>query len=450
MPSVRFLSLVAAAIFIPAAAPAVESDAANFRAQLALASHDGDTLSRIELLRRIVATDPSDVASHRLLIELWLTIQDYDLAQATLDAWPGAPADLAALTRAAVLRERDRDVTGALHLLRKYLSQSPKDVAAHEALVTTLLITGDATAQLAALDAYIAIQRDATNLMRRATAKMRLADYPGAIADAKAAAALDPQADIVKSNLPNFEKLEETLQILPPLDTALSNHPRDLTRLLQRAWWLRYGGIPARSLADAEAALALDSASVAATITREHARWLLSQVKPEDAKRDTLVDVTRPHTLESLEAIAAADLALQKKPASAAALRQRARALNGAAQFLLAQRDAEAALAIDDRDADAALELLYATSLLEQDPAPAFRRIEKIHPPKAQLALANAYLADLYLRQSNLPLALEFADRSLALKETPSVLRVKAAALQRLGRSDEAHAATQRANAPTP
>jgi tetratricopeptide (TPR) repeat protein len=438
---------LAASLFAVAPLQSAPADLKTLREQLALATEDKDTLSRIELLRRIVAVDPADAASHRLLVELWLEIKDYDLAEATLNAWPDAPPDLAALTRAAVLRYRDEDVPGAVRVLQDYLAKSPKDLAAHEALVDALLATKDYAAQLAALDAYIAVQRDVTNLIRRANTKLALDDFTGAIADARAAEALDSEADIVKRNVPSFERLEIALNSLPPLDATLEKSPRDLTALMQRAWWLRYGSLNARSLADANAALEAHPGSVAALVARERARWLLDQVESTASRRDTLVDVTRSHALESIESIAAADLALQKNPRDEVALRQRARGLNGAEQYLLAQRDADAALALDEKDADAALELLYATSLLGQDITPIFRRIEIIAPPKPKVALANAYLADLYFRQSNLPLALDYANRSLALAETEYVLRIKAAALQRLGRSDEAAAATKRANA---
>jgi len=43
-------------------------------------------------------------------------------------------------------------------------------------------------------------------------------------------------------------------------------------------------------------------------------------------------------------------------------------------------------------------------------------------------------------------LALEFADRALALDETIPMLRVKAATLKRLGRPDEAAVASKRAD----
>jgi tetratricopeptide (TPR) repeat protein len=175
-------------------------------------------------------------------------------------------------------------------------------------------------------------------------------------------------------------------------------------------------------------------------------RYLLDEVKAEDVLRDELIDVRKAHSLDAAQTIAASDLALAKNAKDIEALRKRAFALNDAEQYLLAQRDAEAALTIDPKAVPVALEALYATEMLGQDPAALYRRIEQMQPTKPQLATAASYLADFYLRQSNLPLALEFADRSLALREDIRVLRVKAAALQRLNRNDEAKAAMRRAD----
>ncbi len=440
--------LLAAALFFPILATlGAAPDLVALRAQLSLAAAHDDTLARIELLRRVLDADPQDAASHRLLVELWLQIGDYDLADATLTAWPAAPADLAALTRADIQRHRDKDLPGAIRTLRDYLARAPGSIPAHRALVAALLATKDFAAQVVALNDLIALAPDASSLIQRAHAKFRLAAYADALADAKAAQALSPDDDIVKSNLPAFERLAETLAALPPLDAALTRDPGNFRRLVERAWWLRYGGIVDRSLADADAALVVDPNSVAAKLTRASARYLLDQIKAEAALRDDSVDVNKAPSSETILAIADADLALATNPRDPVALRRRARALNEASQFRLVLPDVATGLALAPRDADAALEALYATAMLNQDPAPLLRQIEAMKPARAQLALANAYLADLYLRQANLPLALEFTDRSLAYGNSAYVLRLKAAALQRLGRPDEARAATHQANA---
>lgn len=447
MATLRPWVLVGVVLFLGAAvvsaAPASAPDLAKLKSQLSLAENDHDKLAQIEILRRILDADPQDTKSHQALIDLWLDIEDYDMAQATVDAWTNAPAGTVALTHAAVLRYRDEDIPAAIKVLRDYLAKSPKDVDAWKALVSCLLTTHDAAAQVDALNALIALQPSPDAYMERANAKLQLRDYTGAMADARAAQKMDPDASTVKQNMPTFERMEEALKAIAPLDAALAKDPKDVSALLARAWWFRYGGMNDRSLTDAQAALTILPDSIMARIAAARAQYLLDQLKAEDALRDLSIDVNKAHSLEAAQAIVTDDLALAKNPKDAKALRDRAYALNDAQQFLLAKRDAEAALAIDSKFAAAAMEDLYATEMLGQDPAPTYRRIEGMKPPKDQMSLAAAYLGEYYLRQSSLQLALEFAQKSLDLKETERALRTKAAVLNRL----EAKAATSRADA---
>ncbi|MGH8046977.1 MAG: hypothetical protein ACREKL_07000, partial [Chthoniobacterales bacterium] len=122
------IAVIAFAVLPLHAAP----DTTKLREQLQLATKDGDTLSRIELLRRILDANPSDAKSQELLIALWLNIEDYDMAEAALNAWPAAPPKTVVLTRAQILRNRDKDFSGAVKLLNDYLAKFPKDTAAWE------------------------------------------------------------------------------------------------------------------------------------------------------------------------------------------------------------------------------------------------------------------------------------------------------------------------------
>jgi tetratricopeptide (TPR) repeat protein len=451
MATVRPWVFVGVVLFLGAAvvsaAPTPAPDLAKLKSQLSSAAQKDDKLAQIEILRRLLDADPQDAKSHQALIDLWLDIKDYDMAQATVDAWTDAPAGTVALTHAAVLRYRDQDIPAAIKVLRDYLAKSPKDVAAWRALVSCLLTTNDAAAQVDALNALIALKRSPNAYMERANAKLQLRDYTGAMADARAAQKMNPDARTVKQNMPAFERMEEALKAIAPLDAALAKDPKDVSALLARAWWFRYGGMNDRSLTDAQAALTILPDSIMARIAAARAQYLLGQLKAEDALRELSIDVNKAHSLEAAQAIVTDDLALSKNPKDAKALRDRAYALNDAQQFLLAKRDAEAALAIDSQFAAAAMEDLYATEMLGQDPAPVYRRIEGMKPPKDQMALAAEYLGEYYLRQSSLPLALEFAQKSLDLQESERALRTKAAVLNRIGRTDEAKAATSRADA---
>lgn len=439
----------AAAAFFPALVPlhAAPQDIGPLLAQLQLATGDDDTLARIELLRRILDAAPGDSASHALLIRLWIDIGDYDMAGATLAAWPDAPADLAAITRAKIQRFRNKDAAGAVRTLNEYLASAPGNIEAWKLLVDTLIASDDQAAALEALDALIKLEKTATALIQRANVKVALGDYPGAIADAEAAQALDADADIVKNSLPRFERLKETDAALPALDAAITKDPRDFAALVERAWWFLYGGVQKRTAADAGAALAVRPGSLAARILKFDALYGLGEIESWKARAEENVDVLKSIHLSTAQAIAACDTALAKNPGDAAQLRARAFALNEAEQYLLAQADAESALDLDPKNAKAALEGIFATAMLGGDSAPLFRRLEAMKPAKSQLALANGYLAEMYFRQSNFALTLEFANRSLAAQETERFLRVKASVLQRLDRGAEAAAALKRADA---
>jgi hypothetical protein len=422
-------------------------DVKTLREQLALATEDENTLSRIELLRRILDAEPGDTASHRELISLWLSIRDYDMAQAALDAWPDAPADVAALTRAEVLRRRDDDLAGAIRVLEEYLAKSPQDMTAREALIDCLLAAKDNTTLLAALDSALASSPSTLNLIRRADVKAALGDFKGALADAAAAQKAEPDADIVKNAIPRFERLQETLDALSALDEAIAADPKNVQALLDRAWWWRYGGVNERALADAEAAATVAPTSLAAQLARYRSLFLLDRVKAWEVRDETKLDVVKTLSLPTSQAILAADLALAKNPDDIVQLAKRAYALNEAEQFLLAREDIDRALALDPKASDAALEGVYALAAQNGDPSVYLRKLEQAAPTPHQLALAYGYMADMYFRASNLALALDFANRSLEAEESERVLRVKAAALQRMDRGNEAVAILKRADA---
>ena len=422
-------------------------DTAKLRDQLALATDDKDDLSRIELLRRILDAEPGDTKSHQLLVELWLKIQDYDMAEAALNAWPDAPPRVAALARADILHSRDKDLAGAIKILQAYVATAPKDADAIDSLVQLLLATNDTKAQLAALDQLIPLRRDATNLIRRANVKFLLGDFTGALTDAKAAQALEPDSAVVKGAIPQYERLEEALKALPPLDDAIAKNPADFNALLDRSWWRRYGLMLEPALADANAAAKLEPDSLMARLAVTRALCMLNRLKTEDVLRDELIDAAKPISIEDSQVIAAADIALKATPNNTAQLAARAAALNSAGQYLLARRDAEAALAIDPKNAAAAIVAMTAATWLgnDKDAAELLRRIEAMKPDKAALAEAEGEMAEWYFEKGNLLLALELAEKSLKLNETRSITKVKATALQRLNRAKESKAAFDRA-----
>ena len=114
------------------------------RDQLALAGKNEDTHAQIELIRRILDQEPGDGDLREQLADLWLSVEDYDMAEATLREWRDAPEAVRASVLAAVLFERDQKKDEAVALLEECLAQNPDDLEITRQLVGYLGDMGEA------------------------------------------------------------------------------------------------------------------------------------------------------------------------------------------------------------------------------------------------------------------------------------------------------------------
>ena len=89
----------------------------SLREQLALAEKDEDTYAQIELIRRILEQEPRDTALRARLADLWLSIDDLEMAESIVRDWQQAPAALRAKVLATVLFVREGKKTEAVALL---------------------------------------------------------------------------------------------------------------------------------------------------------------------------------------------------------------------------------------------------------------------------------------------------------------------------------------------
>ena len=78
----------------------------SLREQLALAEKDEDTYAQIELIRRILEQEPRDTALRARLADLWLSIDDLEMAESIVRDWKEAPAALRAKVLAGTLPDR--------------------------------------------------------------------------------------------------------------------------------------------------------------------------------------------------------------------------------------------------------------------------------------------------------------------------------------------------------
>ena len=107
----------------------------SLRDQLALAGKNEDTHAQIELIRRILDQEPGDGDLREQLADLWMSVEDYDMAEATLREWSDAPEAVRANVLAAVLFERDQKKDEAVAMLEEYLARNPDDLEIMRQLV---------------------------------------------------------------------------------------------------------------------------------------------------------------------------------------------------------------------------------------------------------------------------------------------------------------------------
>ena len=95
--------------------------------QLGLAEKDEDVYAQIELIRRILEKDPDDSELLEQLVELWLSVEDYDMAE-TQCASGRMLQKIRASVLAAVLFARDQKRTEAVAMLESYLAGQPENL----------------------------------------------------------------------------------------------------------------------------------------------------------------------------------------------------------------------------------------------------------------------------------------------------------------------------------
>ncbi|MEO6845702.1 MAG: hypothetical protein ABI443_00420 [Chthoniobacterales bacterium] len=447
----RFLRLLLIAGGIIAFHATSYGNVEKITAQLNAATTEKDLYSQIELLRRLLDEKPGNGEAHQRLVHLWVKVSDYTMAEDALAHWPNAPKDLTARVHAMTLYYRDDNLEGAIQTLNDYLKTSPKDELTLKDLVKYLASAKQWQAQIKALDTLIVMQPTAERLLTRANAKRALQDYTGALSDAFAAQYLDPESSPVKSAMPAYERLNTALKAIQSLTANLQANPNDLKSLLIRAGYYQYGGMPELALQDADAALKIAPNSDYAKIIKARSLYAIGKIDYSGAMHDYKVDINKSDEKNAVStAIIECDIALAKDPKNTGKLQMRAFLLNDdIGQYAMALESAKMALQIDPHFSPAMLEALYATTMLRNFEG-AKTWLRELQDQKASpkiLARALSIMANMYFKNTNYALALEFADQSLKREELRETLLLKASCLQRLGRQKDAEAILKRAAA---
>jgi len=412
--------------------------ASTLREQLALAEKAEDTYSEIELTRRILDKEPSDAELQEHLLRLWLKVEDYDLAEAALKAWKGAPDNLLAEIGAEILYRRDEKSAEAVALLEAYRLKNPADLVITRQLAGFLGALGEQEKLVALLDTAPGVSDQADLLLTRAGTKRVLGNFEGALADFALVEKLDAEA--ATPERPTYERVQSVLPKLQEAGARLAKNPGDVAALIARAQLLSYiGAQNALIRADAERAWQAAPQSIAARIVYARAALTAAQ-----AKAELSVDANAASpTPESIDRLLQLDAMLAANPKDSAALAARSFELNDKpAQYALALLDADAALAVDPANTTAFVEKIYAQVKLNKvaDGAATLLAMEKTNPKPERLAQACQYLAEGELAAFRFEAALDFANRGLKAAPSAGLYKTRATILNRLGRLAESNA----------
>jgi tetratricopeptide (TPR) repeat protein len=419
------------------------------RDQLALAKKDDDTHAQIELIRRILDEESGDTELREQLADLWLSIEDYDMAETTVREWKEAPESVRVSVLAAVLFVRDQKRDEAITLLEGYLAGNPEDLEITRQLAGYLGDNGEEEKVVDLLGKAPEVESEADLLVSRALARRKLQDFPGALKDFAAADKLNSEDAAVTNNRASFDRLRAALTGINTASTALANKSDDPVARISRAYWyLSTGFASGRALEDAEAVRRIEPKSIAAQVLFAEAANQDGRLPPRDALEKLEVDVSKSvPSLQQLDNLYQLDIQLTKKPGDLSALLARSQELSEAQQYRLALRDAEAALAIDSGNARARALQISALVRLDRvdDAAAELRALEAAKPSREVLAGALNEIAEGTARASQFELALGYANRAIKAKSEARHYRQRAAILQRLDRYAEAQEDLSRA-----
>ena len=368
---IAVLTLLAGTVLRAAEAPQLQ----QLRVQLKTAQDADDKPAIIELSQRIVAIAPNDSNTWDILAQTQLDNEDLDGLERTLDAWQKSSRRTSPAIddfRASLCFQRNDYQCAEQHWLA-FIATKPSaaDVATD---YDNLAELSAAQARWADHVAYrtkaIAARDTAARRVSRACAFLRLHKWDAAYADMAKANKMDATDPQVKEWLPQFERLQQFLPRIKPLDTQIAKLPNDVGLLLDRARLFTLAGRPLLALDDAERAFKLEPASMRARIQTGEA--LLEVDRADDAAKldisgDLIRGKDRPVTENVLRELGALDSRLRQNPKDVDALVARAKILGQLRQFTLSLADANAALLIDGKSAAAHFEAARDLDALDRE-----------------------------------------------------------------------------------
>ena len=423
----------------------------QLQVQLKAAEDAGDKSAIIELSRRILAITPTNSKIWQTLAETELQTEDLDRLQQTLDAWKKAvrhpPAVIEDFQGTLCFKRKDYQCAER-HWLAYVATKPPASDAADEYDGLADLCAAQARweDQAAYRTKAIAAKDSAARRVARAVAFLRLHKWDAAYADMTKANQMDATDSQVKEWLPQFERLQLYLPRIKELDAEIAKSPNDFELLLQRARLFTVAGRPLLALDDAERAFKLQPASMRARIQTGEA--LLDTGRAEDAAKLQVGRLSRDrddgHVSEqALLELSVNDALLAQNPKNVEALVARTGILRFLQQLTLALADAQAAIAVNEKSADAHFLAAHLFDYLgEQKDALAQARIATELDPNDPEKWS--FRGILERQRADFEAAIQSQTRSLQISESLLALSEREQCERRIGKISEADADLRR------
>jgi tetratricopeptide (TPR) repeat protein len=423
----------------------------QLRVQLKAAEDAADKPAMIELSRRILAITPTDSNIWQTLAQTELETDDLDRLEQTLGAWQKAvrhpPAAIEDFHGTLCFRRRDYQCAER-HWLAYVATKPPASDAADE--YDSLADLYAAQARWEDHAAYrtkaIAAKDSAARRVAGAVAFLRLSNWDAAYADIEKANRMDATDSQVKEWLPQFERLQLYLPRIKGLDAEIAKSPNDFELFLQRARVFTVAGRPLLALDDAERAFKLKPASMRARIQTGEA--LLDTARAEEAAKLQVGRLSRDredgHVSEqALLELGVNDALLAQDPKNVEALVARAGVLRSLQQLTLALADAQAAIAVNEKSADAHFVAAHLfDDLGEQKNALTHARIATELDPNDSAKWS--FRGVLERQRADFRAAIQSQTRSLQIGESLLALSEREQCERRIGKISEADADLRR------
>lgn len=421
-------------------------DVSRLRTQLAAAEKAENNEAIAELGRRILDVTPTDSSLWEKVADAQLALKNYDQCKATLDHWQVAvkpPPPIIEDFRGDIAFAKDRFKEAESHWLKFVAAKPPRDDAAdtYQKLGNLYVSQSHWQENLDCRTRVVALRDTAANRVDRADALLRLHRWGEAYAEMARANRLDAVDQTVKEALPQYERLQRFLPRLKELDAEIAKSPNEWSALLDQARLFTIAGLRFLALQHCQRALKIQPASMRARI--QTAEALLDTDDAEGAAKLQVSSKLKrtgedKHVSDgALRELGETDALLLQNSKNPEPLVTRARVLHNLDQFTLALADGEAALAVDDKSAEAHLAVARDLDELgrKKEALEHARRATELAP---QDWMKWTFRGMLEKERADFAAAIESQTRSLSIHESSIALSERENCERRLGKTAEA------------